>query len=390
MPKEKRKINTKKILPIVLCARLALLIVFGIVIGTVAIVNEARAVVSYNGIRIDRGVANYLVAGFKAQYSGDADKLAESAEEYVRRIAVAAYLFDRVTKLTKDEKAWIEENAREVLEYKAEGNKSTFNESAKAMGFDYLDFISASELIYKASHALSAIYGANGSHLSYSDNAAIAEKYFTENYSHAKILFVRTQDKLVYDTEGNLVLNEDGSLKTYPMDEEEMAAVAADVAEISQYIENANAGKGVEMTLDLFNSYYQKYNEEPDYAEGGYYFSDTSAFSAYFAGEGGYPNLVNKVLSMNVGEWGSSTDGSITCFIYKYAPISPDYAASDMSRFFSDFYSDAAEQLFMESVDSLMGDVKVKDGYREISVADIPKNNEFIIYELGIGIKWYK
>ena len=67
----KKEKNTKRILPIIICSFLALLLVFGIVLGTIALIKEMRSVVSYNGVRIDKGVASYLAATYKATYKGD-------------------------------------------------------------------------------------------------------------------------------------------------------------------------------------------------------------------------------------------------------------------------------------------------------------------------------
>lgn len=385
--KEKKKINTKKLLPIIIGSLLCAVLLFGIVVGAVAIVKEARAAVSYKGIRIDKGAASYIASTFKASYGGDAADLEAETEKYIRRVAVAAYLFDEVRSLDKEDKRWIEENVAEVLELWAGGSKDRFNELAAPMGFDYSDFREAAKILYKARNAMPAIYGSGGSNLSYSANAATAKQYF-DTYTHVKILFLRTEDKLVTDTDGNFLFNEDGSRKTISMSTDEKAAVAEDVAEITELIENANNNTGVQMSLELFNDYYKKYNEEPAYAESGYYLHGSSEFTEYLRGEGGYPNLVKKALSMKVGEWGKSTDGSIVCFIYKYAPLDYDYADTDMSRFFGDFYSDAANYFFTSAVDELAKDVKLKDKYRAIDVALLEKNYDLKINMLSIHDYW--
>lgn len=381
------KINSKKILPIVLCTILALVLILGIVLGTVAIVAEARAVVSYEGVRIERGVASCLAATYKAMRTAESDEATERAvERYIRRLAVAASLFDRISSLDAEDKEWIENNCAEVLDFHAERDPDKFDSLAEPMGFDYSDFLDATELIYKASAAITEIYGVGGAKLSYSENAYLVREYF-ETYTHVKILFVRTEDKLVHDTEGNLVPDGEGGYKTIALTDEERAAVLLDVGEITTLINNANSGTGAEMSLETFNSYYEKYNEEPAHAEGGYYLHESSAFTAYLAENMGYPTLVDTALSMDVGEWGKSVDGGIVCFIYKYAPIVTDYASSEMARFFSDFYSDAAEYLFSRSVDELTDDVRVKDAYSEINVAALPKNKLFKT-PLGTGVYW--
>lgn len=387
---EKRKITSKAILPIIVCSVLGVLLLFGIVLGTIAIVREAGSVVSYEGIRIDRGTASYLASTYKASYKGDKSDTAAleaATEKYIRRIAVAAYLYDRVAGKSDESEKWVERNTAEVLEYKAEGSVEKFNEIAKPMGFDYKDFVKGTELIYKAVSALDAIYGVGGSALSYSENAALAEEYFM-SYTHVKVLFIRTENKYALDENGDRVPNGDGTDMTVTLSAEERAERLADIAKITELIENAKNGVGTEMSLEEFDSYYEKYNDEPEYADSGYYLHPDSDFTRYLKGEGGYPHLAELALSMDVGEWGYTTDGDVTCFVYKYAPIMPDYASSDLNRFFTDFYADAAEHFFMESVDELSADVRVKKKYAEIDVAALEKNSLFKIMGVGIGMDW--
>ena len=377
-------INSKNVLIIVLAAVLGAIILLGVVLGTIAIVSEANAAISYGGVRVKRGVAAYLASTYKASYTKEADKLEASTEEYIRRVVAAAYLFDRASSLDDSAKSWIEKNTAEVLDYKAGNSVEEFNRLAEPMGFDYSDFKEATELIYKAAASISAIYGVGGANLSYSDNVSAVTPYF-DTYTHVKVVFIRTEDKFVRDENGNRVQDENFNDKTIALTDEEKAEVQADIAEAEELMNNANNGSGVEMSLEVFNSYYETYNDDPANKDGGYYFHESSAFTAEYREE--YPNLVSKALSMSVGEWGSSTDGSTVCLIYKYSPILHDYAASSMSHFFGDFYSDAAEYLFIAEVEELAKEVKVKDGYAEIDVSSLKKNSN-LKTSLGLGLAW--
>lgn len=388
----KGQINTKKVLPILVCSLLGLLIVFGIVLGTIAIVKEAKSVVSYRGVRVDKGVAAYLASTYKAAYKGDKDDTAAldaAIEQYIRRIVVAAYLYDRTSKLDEFGKQWIENNVNEVLEYKAEGSIAVFNKQAEPMGFNFKDFKRGTELIYKATSALDAIYGANGSRLSYADadTTRLCEEYFA-GYTHIKILFIRTETKYALTDEGDRMPNGDGTDMTIGLTPEAKAARLEDIARITELVENTRTGVGSMMSLEELNYYYEKYNDEPAYAESGYYLHPNSDFTAYLEGKGGYPNLTKTALSMNIGDWAKTTDGEVVCFIYRYAPLSPDYADSDMYRFFTDFYSDAAEHFFMRSVDEIAPDVKVKDKYHKLGLSGLKKNPDFKIWGVGIGLDW--
>lgn len=387
-----KRIDTKKVLPILVCSLLGLLIVFGIVLGTIAIIKEAKSVVSYRGVRVDKGVAAYLASTYKATYRGDKNDTAAldaAIEQYIRRIVVAAYLYDRTSKLDEFGKQWIENNVNEVLEYKAEGSIAVFNKQAEPMGFNFKDFKKGTELIYKATSALDAIYGANGSRLSYADadTTRLCEEYFA-GYTHIKILFIRTETEYVLTEEGERRPNGDGTDMTVTLTPEKKAQRLADIERITELIENAKAGVGSMMSIAEFDSYYEKYNDEPAYAESGYYLHPNSDFTAYFEGEGGYPNLVKTAFSMSIGDWAKTTDGEVVCFLYRYAPLSPDYADSGMYRFFTDFYSDAAEHFFMQSVDEIAPDVKVKDKYHKLGLSGLKKNPDFKVWGVGIGLDW--
>ena len=52
-------------------------------------------------------------------------------EDYLRQIVIANYLFDRYSKLSRDEKNYIEETAEYTLDAFFDGNKDKFNEAAQ-------------------------------------------------------------------------------------------------------------------------------------------------------------------------------------------------------------------------------------------------------------------
>ena len=167
MEKTKKSINKRKIIPIVICVILAIILALGILLGTVMIVKEALAVVSYNGITMDEGVASYLKATYKVKFieklkgrlagsgvnvtdtnyfwglvaDGYQDTtygelLERDVEKYVRSVAVGAYLFDRYSSLNSEARAWISESTDAVLVREAEGSTDKFDELAAPMGFD--------------------------------------------------------------------------------------------------------------------------------------------------------------------------------------------------------------------------------------------------------------
>ena len=369
---------------IIIAATLAAILLFGVVLGTIALVTELNAVVSYNGVSITKGVASYLASTFKASYKEtEGETLAEATERYIRAIVVAASLYDRHASLSREDNEWIETNVKEILDYKAGNDKAAFNSEAAGMGFSYDDFVSATKLIYKANKAKNVIYGAEGTKLAYQSNVHLCEEYFA-SFAHVKIIFIRTEDRFAIDENGDRIPDENGDDMLISLDPDEKAARLADIAEIEALMAAANAGTGEMMSLITFDSYYGKYNDDPQNKDDGYYFSPNSSFTAEYYEE--YPNLIEKIFDMKIGEWGTSTDGTTVCAIYRYGPIPYDYLNSSMQPFFSDFYADCADYLFADSIDTLGKEVNVKAGYYEIDLVALKKNSLFKT-PLGIGIQ---
>lgn len=388
MPRTKMKTNnaaplpSRRILPIIIASLLALVLLFGIIAGSVVLISELTSAVSYKGTRLSPGVAAYLASTYKTTYKGN--DLASATERYIRGVCVAAYLFDRTTSLGASDRKWIDENVAEILNYRADGDKKKFNELSAPLGFDYDDFRDAVEILYKAANAQPAIYGVNGSRLSYSENVSLLYEYMG-GYSYVRILFIRTETRFAKDEAGNRIPGSGGNDLTVTLDEAERAERAADIAKIKELIENANAGSGIEMTVEEFERYYDKYNDDPEHAKGGYYFRAGTAFTEQYREE--YPNLVDTILKTGIGKYDTSKDGETVCFIYKTSPIMTDFVSTDKAAFFTDFYPGAASYLMRKSVMELVEDVKFRDAYSKINLETIPPNNDFRT-TLGIGVNF--
>lgn len=401
------KIDTKKIIPIVVISLLVLVILLGIVFGVMALIREAGAVVSYGGVTVSPGVAGYLISTYKTTHienlkrelvgtgiqfmdtevfwaetkpEGDitfGDELKAECEAYVRSTVVCAYLFDRVATLTAADRETINTGITEVLDIKAGGSVGKFNEMSEAMGFNFEDFKAATELLYKAERAKTAIYGVDGKNLMASSNVSLCEKYLS-SMSHVKLLFIRTEDRFTYDEEGNRV-TENGIDKLVPLSDEEKAARAEDIALIKKMIENIKTGEGTEMSPEAFDTWYtyreNMYNDDPKNASLGYYFGDLSSYTAEFSKA--YPTVVKEALAMELGEYSMVETSSGVCFIYKYEPVKYAYTVTALEHFFTDFYIDAASYHLAASVEELATEVAVKDGFFEIDPRDIKYNSIF-------------
>lgn len=409
-----RKIkNTKRAVIISASVILSLVLSLGGVLGITALVKDKNAVVKYGGVTVDRGVASYLAATYKTYYKSTlpgaqdteeywgervgektrGELLGESTEEYIRSVVVGAYLFDRYASLSSAERAAIEQATEEVLLDRTGGDTDKFNEKTAPYGFDYDDFCLATELIYKAEGAKSAIYGNGGAALTNVADATVLSQcnlYF-EQYSRVKILYIDTKETVVKDSEGKLEID-GGKYTTRYLTAAEIVARRGDIEEIRRLIEGAKTGEGDEMSPEYFDLMQDKYNITKAYNESGYYFSESSAFSEGFAEDtaeylsGEYAAALYKMLTaatesaltMNEGEYHEIEGDFGICFIYKCkkeegAFLSPSYGA-----FFHDFFSDAADYLYNKSAEALFDGVEVREKYQEIDPVKIPYNYEYI------------
>lgn len=401
-PKE-NKTDTKKLIPIIVAAMLALIIIFAAVLGIIAFVREATAVVSYNGIALSEGVTAYLASTFKHSYmrylneggydaidssvfweSEDLDGvkfgegLRRECEAYIRNVTASAYLFDLYGSINAVAKAEIEANIAEILDFQADGSEKKFNEISKDMGFTYSDFVTATEMLYKAEHAVEVIYGEDGSGIA--SDVAFLETYLKE-YSRVRLLYVRHNDAFATDEDGNRIV-EGGRDKLEELSDAEKAKRKEDIAALIRAIDNIDLGLDGQMSELYFNSQYETYNDDPDNAAGGYYFSSTSSFSIGFAEM--YYDVVMMALDMDIGDFGYvdvDEDGDdlvdVTVFIYRFDTTPYAYASSAYAHFFGDFYTNAASSHFDKLLSELAPDVAVKDAYKEIDLVALNSNGRF-------------
>ena len=403
--KEKAKIDTKKLIPIIVAAMLALIVLFGAVLGIIALVREVNAVVSYNGVTLTEGVTAYLASTFKQSYllhlnregydamdtevfweSEDmdgvvfGDSLYRECETYIRNITAAAYLFDLYGSLSSEAKEEINKGVAEVLDYKADGSVKKFNEMSKDMGFTYSDFVAASEIVYKAEHAAEVIYGADGSLVA--SDVGFCEQYLAE-YAHVRLLYIRHNDAFVLDEDGNRIV-EDGRDKLEALSSDQKAKRQADIAALIEAIDNIALGLDGQMSEIYFNSQYETYNDDPDNAAGGYYFSANSAYALGFAEM--YYDVVKSALDMKVGGFDYvdvDEDGDdivdLTVFIYRFDPTPYAYASSAYAHFFEDFYINAASYHFDKLLEELTPSVNIKESYSNVDVLSLSPNGTFYI-----------
>jgi len=208
-----RKPGKSRFLTTFVCIFLAIVVVFGGVVGVITAVRDARAVAKYSDVMLDEGEVIYLASRYKTMYlaslssagiaAGDspvfwAKKAAdgktygehfnEGFREYIASVIVANYLYSSYTSYSTEDQRIVAASIEEILTLKADGSVAKFNELTEKYGFDYMDFEVATEMLYRAETAKSVIYGNGGTGLaSFPDEC----NEFLKKYSHVSLLFVR-------------------------------------------------------------------------------------------------------------------------------------------------------------------------------------------------------
>lgn len=390
-------VRSKRLLIIFTSVFLGCVLLFGIIFGTIALVKNSRSVMRYKGIYLNEGVSNYLCTSFKYDYirslnrmgiecydtdafwesDGEDGKtqgelLSERTEEYLKQVIVGSYLFDRNTRLSKDDKAVIDKAVTEVLEYRANSDVSYFNELAEDMGFTYRDFKTATEMLYKYEMAQKVIFGYDGASLSSGMFGAECDEYFESTYSRVKLMIIRTEGEYAIDPEtGKEVYSE--------FDEDKKAQIQDTIGYIRTLIYNTeNEVADVGMNELAFDSYIKDHFPTGTVNDAeGYYFSPVSSYSVEFALDA--PEVVRKALSLDVGHYAEAEIDVGVCFIYRCPLEEGAYERISLAHFFSDFYERASDYLYICSLESYSEYVTVKDKYDKYAIIDKPYNQIFSV-----------
>ena len=140
--------------------------------------------------------------------------------------------------------------------------------------------------------------------------------------------------------------------------------------------ERNNEGDGDWITPEMFEAYLPTSDGDKEMHSKGYYFRAEAEKTAEFAEE--FPEVVEKALSLKVGEYAEADCDIGTCFIYRYDVKKGAYSDSS-NVFFSDFYSDAADSLYSKTLDELSVLVEFRKHFDEIDALSVPKNYEFYV-----------
>ena len=412
MSKDKKKKEARKCPrwlknPIILTVAITLIavILFGSVTGIIVAVRNERSLVTLGSVRIEKSTAAYLATSYKSTFmqkykANDTVTfweseyqdgktygrlLEEETEAYIREVAVGAYLFDRYAVLTTDERQKLKDTAANAVQRFGCKDVAEFNRRTKNMGFDFEGFSSALILLYKRQEAQRRIFGDGGTTLKLPAYQGECEKYYS-HYTYAKLLVIRTEFEYATNQNGSPVYNNAGDRVTRPLTDEEYAERVADIAEIRDAIEAKKNGTNNQMTEEFFDIMLAKY-EIDEYTTTGRFFSPVDSVTgmpfadatAAFADEVG-EELLEFIYTREIGEFAEiEIEGGI-CFVYRGDLIAGAYSSQTYELMFKDFYSDAADYLYLTTLTSLINTVTVKDKYRElVDIVDLPYNYEFVI-----------
>ena len=380
------------------CAFLAAVLIFGIVLGIVIGVQRAGAVAEYNGVTVDEKTAFYLASYYKYNFiaslkSADVDAydsidfwyrkdsdgvaygthLVLGVKNYIADILVANYYYNRYATLSASDKDKINTAVDALISRFS--SVGALDDALSLCKTDRKALKNAAEMLYKANYAKTVIYGTGGAKLAnYPDEC---EKYLNE-YSRVKLLFIRTENVFLRDEEGNYVIT-DGEYETRELTAEEKAEREALIARIDAEILGYEEGGNIQITEELFDSYLSNYGEgEQDKKSSGYYFSESSVYSAAFA-EDVSSEIVKAALTMDIRQYEKVVTDFAVCYIYRCEVASGAYADTSENGFFADFYSDAADFLFAELTESMREDVVFSDKLTSEDIVGVPYNSDIYI-----------
>ena len=398
--KKPRVSKKSRILITFICIFLSIAVILGAVFAIILGVKKSKAVVYYEGVAMNEGVVSFFSSYYKSRflsalnnsgtpaydteefwasiYQGDVtygEYFEYYAKDYISDIIASNYLFNKYSSLTSSDRKAINKTVEEVLTYKANGSKDEFNKETEGYGFDFNDFREGAKMMYKAQKVRSVVFGENGEKRgSFPEEC---EQYFS-NYSHVKLLFIRTEDKFLLDADGNRVIGEDGNDSLVSLTDAEKAEKQRVITEIRDAIAAFEQGGDLQMSPELFDNYLEKHgNGDSAMNSSGYYFYTQAEYTEEFYTA--FPKIVETSMSMEIGSYAEVAVDFGVCFIYRYENVYRAYASSLAGDCFSDFYSDAADYLFARSVEEIVSDVVFNDSrYSQIEFEKIAANSIFV------------
>ena len=404
-----------KFLRIFCAVFLSAVLLLGVVLGVVLGVAGSRTVMSYEGHRITSGVYSYFASTYKTSYIASlrgsgvsvtdtsdfwesknesgvsyGEAFEVSLREYVASILGANAVYASYARYTREDKNAVRSSAEAVLRDRAGGSEKEFNRACEAYGFDYDDFLRATELLYKANKLYGIVYGQDGSGIA--GDTLYCNEYFEENYTRVKLLVIRTRNEIRKNEQGDAALDEDGNV-IYDAFSSAIAERQRDaVASYKAAIDALESGVGGKMNAEMFEYGLETYDGTlSKFRDTGHYFRTGEGYTDEFPEE----EVVRTALALSMNDYAYfpfySTDGSGEkieegyCFLWR-VPLEPSaYTNITYDAMFESFYKGAADSFFGELLSGCLENAKITKKMTDIDPASIPYNTFYKVVLGGAG-----
>ena len=325
---------------------------------------SGKAVMEYGTIEVDNEMYSFWLSYFKkelmAEYNigGELDTekfwqsefkdglsygeyFAQIADERIKAKVVAANMYDSFGQNLPDYAVEdINNYISELVDFVGDGSKKTFNEIAAQYGTDYDAIKRVAICDYKAELLFNLVYGADGSYITDEEK----EKYYKENYSRVKVIFINTKSEELGESE---------------LDEK------------NKMIEKLDLIFEESVSDERFDSLMSIYSEDSAsaYYENGFYLSPLSDYPI--------EAVTGAALSIDVGECKKVESDYGVHYVFKLELDDKAYENEDNSDWFDSFTYDASLELFDSFVKEKTNEVLINEKEKcKVSFTEIKYNYE--------------
>lgn len=342
--------------------------------------SEGPSVMEYKDLTVTSNMYQYWMSGYKAMFLYTySENMKDSAsfweeklddgvttetfftgivDENIKKKLVAMSLFrESGLSLTNAVQTSVKGKVDQLVSDLSEGNKSKFNSFIADYGVNYDILFNIYLEEAKIEQLKDYLYGSYGAEKITDDQR---DEYYKQNYTRIKHIFIRTEDRLVTDKDGNYVYDGE-KYQTEALTEEEKQQKQAKIAQVSSKLD---AGENFESLLTEYSE-----DEASSHYTNGFYFSASTEYIA---------EVLEAAFNMQIGEVRRVESEYGVHFVKKYELDDGAYSVSTNSDFFTTFNNDVTEYVFDQKLTALAADVKVNSEEKEkIKASVIPANWSF-------------
>ena len=312
--------------------RILLLILASAMIFSLVSCSKSKAAMKLDGSSISENMYQFWLSTYKADflsyYNNSVDSAAFWQSDATDELTTEQYAFDLINqnikymlvgiklfrdyglKIDADISQAIDEDIEEKIEFY--GGRSVLNTMLAKYGVN-VDILKECYIAKEKLYAVyEYLYGQGGVE-AVSD--AMLDSYYKENYSHVRYLVIYTEDKIVYDENGEYVFDSEGNVLTDKLTDAERAEKAEKIASAMAEIES-----GADFAEVL-----AKYNEADMSAYPNGFFISPNELGVF-----GY-SLVSQTKEMQIGDIRKIEDEGI-CYIAEKLELTELSKLDDASK----------------------------------------------------------